>query len=271
MMKSCSLARSCQFPDKPIPTKNKTDRPSAGATPWVTQTCGVFLCPAGGTQNCMKTGGKSPYFSPVGGANEAAHILSLMGGRAAIQGRKPNGQLGAIEYTILEQPRPPEPKPEKPERENPVLDNPEQASPVLEEPEQENPAQLNTNRSSKEKTKKRSIKYGRIQSCPINPPNPQGSDRKGRDRMRERERYRWHGGGSMQIQCWRSPRCSRRRTPEASHPSCLDCRYKSMAAFSVDLIGCVFVTAISAPISPVSPPYRPDKQGPRRSSYWRSG
>ena len=82
----------------------------------------------------MKTGGKSPYFSPVGGANEAAHILSLMGGRAAIQGRKPNGQLGAIEYTILEQPRPPEPKPEKPEREN--------------------PAQLNTNRSSKEKSKK---------------------------------------------------------------------------------------------------------------------
>ena len=68
--------------------------------------------PCRGTQNCMKTGGKSPYFSPVGGANEAAHILSLMGGRAAIQGRKPNGQLGAIEYTILEQLRPPEPKPE---------------------------------------------------------------------------------------------------------------------------------------------------------------
>lgn len=37
----------------------------------------------------MKTGGKSPYFSPVGGANEATHILSPMGGRAAIQGRKP--------------------------------------------------------------------------------------------------------------------------------------------------------------------------------------
>lgn len=37
--------------------------------------------------------------------------------------RNPNGQLGAIEYTILEQPRPPEPKPEKPERENPVWDN----------------------------------------------------------------------------------------------------------------------------------------------------
>ena len=36
----------------------------------------------------MKTGGKSPDFSPVGGANEAAHILSLMGGRAVIQGHK---------------------------------------------------------------------------------------------------------------------------------------------------------------------------------------
>ena len=45
--------------------------------------------------------------------------------------RNPNGQLGAIEYTILEQPRPPEPG--KPERENPVLDNPEQAYPVLDE------------------------------------------------------------------------------------------------------------------------------------------
>ena len=59
--------------------------------------------------------------------------------------RNPNGQLGAIEYTILEQPRPPEP--EKPKRENPVLDNPEQAYPVLEEPEQGSPAQLNTNKS----------------------------------------------------------------------------------------------------------------------------
>ena len=59
--------------------------------------------------------------------------------------RNPNGQLGAIEYTILEQPRPPEPKQEKPERENPVQANPGLDSPVLEEPEQGNPAQLNTN------------------------------------------------------------------------------------------------------------------------------
>ena len=51
--------------------------------------------------------------------------------------RNPNGQLGAIKYTILEQPRPLER--EKPERKNPIL-----GSPVLEEPEQGNPAQLNT-------------------------------------------------------------------------------------------------------------------------------
>jgi len=47
--------------------------------------------------------------------------------------RNPNGQLGAIEYTILEQPRPPA-------RENPVQVNPVLDNPVLEKPEQENPA-----------------------------------------------------------------------------------------------------------------------------------
>ena len=104
--------------------------------------------------------------------------------------RNPNGQLGAIEYTILEQPRPPEPKPQKPERENPVLDNPEQASPVLEEPEQGNPAQLNTNRSSKEKSKKDLSSTEGSNPVLSSPKAPRGSDGKGRDRMRERESYR---------------------------------------------------------------------------------
>ena len=104
--------------------------------------------------------------------------------------RNPNGQLGAIEYTILEQPRPPEPKPQKPERENPVLDNPEQASPVLEEPEQGNPAQLNTNRSSKEKSKKDLSSTEGSNPVLSIPQTPRGSDQKGRDRMRERESYR---------------------------------------------------------------------------------
>ena len=66
--------------------------------------------------------------------------------------RNTNGQLGAIEYTILEQPRPPER--EKPERENPVQVNTILDSPVLGKPKQENPAQLNTKESSKQKSRK---------------------------------------------------------------------------------------------------------------------
>ena len=84
--------------------------------------------------------------------------------------RNPNGQLGAIEYTILEQPRPPEPKPKKPEREN--------------------PAQLNTNRSSKEKSKKDLSSTEGSNPILSSPQTPRGSDRAGRDWMRERENYR---------------------------------------------------------------------------------
>ena len=98
--------------------------------------------------------------------------------------RNPNGQLGAIEYTILEQPRPPEPKQEKPERENLVQANPGLDSPVLEEPEQGNPAQLNTNQP---KTDLSSTEISNpIQS---NPPTPAGA-RMGTDRMGARECYR---------------------------------------------------------------------------------
>ena len=64
--------------------------------------------------------------------------------------RNLNGQLGAIEYTILEQPQ--EPKREKPERENPVQANPVLDYPVLGKPEQENPAQLNTYRTNKDES-----------------------------------------------------------------------------------------------------------------------
>ena len=68
--------------------------------------------------------------------------------------RNTNGQLGAIEYTILEQPRPPEPKREKPERENPVQVNPVLDNPVLGKPEQEKPDQLNIDISSNQISKK---------------------------------------------------------------------------------------------------------------------
>ena len=89
--------------------------------------------------------------------------------------RNPNGQLGAIEYTILEQPREPEPKREKPEQENPVQANPVLGLPDLGKPGQENPAQLNTKGSSNQVSKKDlSSTEG---SIPIrsNPPAPTGT------------------------------------------------------------------------------------------------
>ena len=58
--------------------------------------------------------------------------------------RGANGQLGSIEYTILEQPKEPTPAQEKPIRENPV-----QANPTLVTPVQEEPAHLNKDKSSK--------------------------------------------------------------------------------------------------------------------------
>ncbi len=69
--------------------------------------------------------------------------------------RDAHGRLTEVEYTILEQPEPPE---DPPKRENPVLDNPVLGNPVLDfpeqgfpkqaKPEQENPAQLNTKKSN---------------------------------------------------------------------------------------------------------------------------
>jgi len=78
--------------------------------------------------------------------------------------RNPNGQLGAIEYTILEQPRTLEPKRENPVQASPVLDYP-----VLGKPEQENPAQLNTYRTIKDESNTLSINPYPIKSYPINP------------------------------------------------------------------------------------------------------
>ena len=63
--------------------------------------------------------------------------------------RNAKGQLTDIQYTILEQPKPPLPEQGKPKQENPVLD-----TPILEKPEQENPAQLNTKKSSNQTSKK---------------------------------------------------------------------------------------------------------------------
>ena len=61
------------------------------------------------------------------------------------QGRDEKGKMTAIEYTIYEQPQPPE-------LDCPVLENPTADNPTTENPTSENPMQLNKDISSKEKS-----------------------------------------------------------------------------------------------------------------------
>lgn len=92
--------------------------------------------------------------------------------------RGANGQLGSIEYTILEQPAEP-----SPERENPVQVKPILENPALGKPEQENHAQSNKDKSNTDLSSTE-------QSNPIrsNPPAPEGWN--GTDGMEAREIYR---------------------------------------------------------------------------------
>ena len=63
--------------------------------------------------------------------------------------RDKNGQMRGMEYTVLEQPQPPE---QGPEEAAPKCAQPKQAEPKREKPVQENPAQLNTKEINKEET-----------------------------------------------------------------------------------------------------------------------
>ena len=64
--------------------------------------------------------------------------------------RDKNGQMRGMEYTVLEQPQPPE---QGPAEAAPKCAQPKQAEPKREKPVQENPAQLNTKEQKKEITK----------------------------------------------------------------------------------------------------------------------
>lgn len=66
------------------------------------------------------------------------------------QGRDEKGKMTAIEYTIYEQPQPPEL--DCPVLENPTADNPILENPTTDNPTSENPTQLNKDISSKEKS-----------------------------------------------------------------------------------------------------------------------
>lgn len=103
--------------------------------------------------------------------------------------RNANGQLVAIEYTILEQPRPPEPKWEKPELDFPVQANPVLGSPALGKPEQEKTAQLNIDISSNQISKKELSSTEISNPIQSNPSTPAGA-RMGMDGMGAREAYR---------------------------------------------------------------------------------
>ena len=98
--------------------------------------------------------------------------------------RGANGQLGSIEYTILEQPKEPTPAQEKPIRENPV-----QANPTLVTPVQEEPTQLNKDGSSNDPSRTDLSSTEISNPIQSNPPNPAGA-RMGTDRMGARESYR---------------------------------------------------------------------------------
>ena len=98
--------------------------------------------------------------------------------------RGANGQLGSIEYTILEQPKEPTPAQEKPIRENPV-----QANPTLVTPVQEEPAQLNKDRSSNDPSRTDLSSTELSNPIQSNPPTP-AEARMGTDRMGARECYR---------------------------------------------------------------------------------
>lgn len=64
--------------------------------------------------------------------------------------RDKNGQMRGMEYTVLEEPQPPQPEPGQAA---PDCAQPKQAKPKREKPVQDNPAQLNTKRQKKEITK----------------------------------------------------------------------------------------------------------------------
>ncbi len=97
------------------------------------------------------------------------------------QGRDEKGKMTAIEYTIYEQPQPPDDNP--PGLDNPTLENPTPGNPILEnptpgKPTTENPMQLNKDIQKTDLPKKEKIITDEqsTHSIPILSPNPSPSD-----------------------------------------------------------------------------------------------
>ena len=97
------------------------------------------------------------------------------------QGRDAKGKMTAIEYTIYEQPQPPDDTP--PGLDKPILENPTPGNPILEnptpgKPTTENPTQLNKDIQKTDLPKKEKIITDEqsTHSIPILSPNPSPSD-----------------------------------------------------------------------------------------------
>ena len=87
------------------------------------------------------------------------------------QGRDEKGKMTAIEYTIYEQPQPPQL--ENPTTNNPVLENPMSDNPTTENPVSENPTQLNKELLNKDLSNK---EVSSTYSIPIlSTPLPEGT------------------------------------------------------------------------------------------------
>ena len=88
------------------------------------------------------------------------------------QGRDEKGKMTAIEYTIYEQPQPPEL--DCPVLENPTADNPILENPTTDNPTSENPTQLNKDisRTNLPKKEKSNTDLSITHSIPIHSPNP---------------------------------------------------------------------------------------------------
>ena len=88
------------------------------------------------------------------------------------QGRDEKGKMTAIEYTIYEQPQPPEL--DCPILENPTADNPILENPITDNPTSENPTQLNKDisRTNLPKKEKSNTDLSSTHSIPIHSLNP---------------------------------------------------------------------------------------------------
>ena len=107
--------------------------------------------------------------------------------------RDEKGKITDTEYVIYEMPQcepPSSPGTPLPGTAKPYTENPDMGIPDTAEPCTENPAQLNTKESSKDKSKKDLSSTEGSNPILSSPQTPRGSDRAGRDWMRERESYR---------------------------------------------------------------------------------